>query len=590
MLASVAITLLTVAGCDAGTMSMSQPRRNEPQPVDRQEAPVTSAKATPDGHASVDREERSLSPSPVAARDLRSATRQETPAASTSAVAAPAELNPVPLRELHTGPNDQYFYSGDWAEVDAAVKQHGLKLSTNRPLGYVFRRSSDATQKIYRLKNKATGSRLVSTYQPEIDELIESGRFVMEGSIGAMYRSPAAGAEQVNRYSNGRGWRMAYASQDAAMRQAGYRLDGRMGYLLKQYYRVGAYYFGTWNLDTNQGLLNGVERVYGRRNDWWGGIKDFYGQEPGIPQDTRGWEGDFSHLKPAIGYYDDALPATVEQHIDQAADHGLSYFSFYWYYDNATKQPQYDAGLEAFLRADNRRRIEFTVSPCFHNYGTLALRRAEFQAAANLIADYTTQANYLTTQSGRPVFFMCDTRGIEDTDVAAANDFIGVLVNAVKAKTGRTPFIMNHSEYGLTYARQLRGDAYACLNIGRYIQSGNYREYVQRMHEYFAAFDQAGKPMQRCAMSGFDERPRTDILIEASRARYFRDSSREQFAAATQATRSSMNQAPASEIDNYLTVYAWNEWHEGGVIEPNVRDGDHYLRVLQNTFGLVAVP
>jgi hypothetical protein len=47
-----------------------------------------------------------------------------------------------------------------------------------------------------------------------------------------------------------------------------------------------------------------------------------------------------------------------------------------------------------------------------------------------------------------------------------------------------------------------------------------------------------------------------------------------------------MKNQPASQIDNYMTMYAWNEWHEGGIIEPNVRDGDYYLRTLQSTFGL----
>lgn len=500
--------------------------------------------------------------------------------------AAPATLDPVPLRELYTSPNDRYLYSGHWPEVDAARRVHGLTLSADRPLGYVFTRGGAGTQPIYRLRQVATGSRLVSTHQPEIDALLASGRFVMEGSIGSLYSAPAPGAQQVNRYSNGRGWRMAYAGQDAAMTAAGYRRDGPMGYLLTHHYEVGAYYFGTWNIDTNEGLLAGVERVYGRRDDWWGGVKDFYGREPGIPQDTRGWSGDFSHLKPAIGYYDDSQPATVERHIDQAADHGLGYFSFYWYWDNTTHAPQYDGGLEAFQQATNRDRLDFTVSPCFHDYGTLSLGRADFQAAADAIAAYTTQPNYLRTQGGRPVFFMCDTRGIESTDVAAANAFIDTLRAAVQARTGVAPYIMNHSEYGLDYARRLSGDAYACLNIGRYILSGSYRDYATRLHEYFAPFDQSGKPMQRCAMSGFDERPRTDILMPAGQVRYFRDDSRGQFAAAMAATRASMDRAPASEVDNYLTVFAWNEWHEGGVIEPNVRDGDHYLRTLRSTFAL----
>ena len=42
------------------------------------------------------------------------------------------------------------------------------------------------------------------------------------------------------------------------------------------------------------------------------------------------WQADWSHLEPAIGYYDKSQVSTVERHIQQARENGLSYFSFYW--------------------------------------------------------------------------------------------------------------------------------------------------------------------------------------------------------------------------------------------------------------------
>jgi hypothetical protein len=92
--------------------------------------------------------------------------------------------------------------------------------------------------------------------------------------------------------------------------------------------------------------------------------------------------------------------------------------------------------------------------------------------------------------------------------------------------------------------------------------------------------------MQRCAMSGFDERPRTDILMPAGQVRYVRDDSRGQFAAAMAATRASTDRAPASEVDNDLTVLAWTSGTRAASSNPNVRDGDHDLRTLRSTSAL----
>jgi hypothetical protein len=41
-----------------------------------------------------------------------------------------------------------------------------------------------------------------------------------------------------------------------------------------------------------------------------------------------------------------------------------------------------------------------------------------------------------------------------------------------------------------------------------------------------------------------------------------------------------------SPVDNFVLVYAWNEWEEGGHIEPNVRDGCEYLDILQQHLSL----
>ena len=42
----------------------------------------------------------------------------------------------------------------------------------------------------------------------------------------------------------------------------------------------------------------------------------------------------------------------------------------------------------------------------------------------------------------------------------------------------------------------------------------------------------------------------------------------------------------SDELSHILTVYAWNEWHEGGIIEPSEAEGDARLAAVQAAFDL----
>src|ERR1700729_3658364 len=123
---------------------------------------------------------------------------------------SPNTLNPIPLRELYTKPNQMYLYSSSWSEVTAAQQSYGLTLSSQRPIGYVFSNSGADTTPLYRLQQKATGNWLVTASQSEETALVNSGAFTLEGSLGNIYTSQIFGAQPLNRYTNGKGWRLAY--------------------------------------------------------------------------------------------------------------------------------------------------------------------------------------------------------------------------------------------------------------------------------------------------------------------------------------------------------------------------------------------
>lgn len=359
---------------------------------------------------------------------------------------------------------------------------------------------------------------------------------------------------------------------------------------------LGVYYFGIWS-DESDNLYGRDEVVYGR-SDPWAGVRDFHGDpdhDPPIPINTQGWDEDFSHLKPAIGYYDQTDPETLERHIRQLKSHGLSFLNFYWYWDNVSNDEIHMTALHTYLEAENSKDIWFMLSITAHPWGTLPIPAEDAPMAVDKALDYLHQPHYLTTRDGRPIIHILDARGIKDGTASDAIDFVA-LIRARAAELGLVdPYVLITSEY--EESRQVsNAQGYSCLNVaGLGINPGSplidFRQFADRMPGYWRAYND--KPYMPCTMSHFDEKPRTELMIQDrsevryatnwSMAEYERNlDDMEAFIAATHR---------GSPIDGYATIYAWNEWRESGFnIEPGVAQGDVMLAAISEAFSLPAYP
>lgn len=508
----------------------------------------------------------------------------------TVAVADPAHAavkrlppHPVPLIELGS-PSGAAFYTLSSTEAEQAVARHGFT-RRNMHLAYLRTSAYAGGQPLYRLKHATRSAYLVTASVSERDALVTSGRFRYEGVIGHSALTAGPRMEQLWRISNGSEWRIVLERDRARHVAAGWHLDGPLGYAHARWIRAGAIYFGRYD-DLATAVITAGERTYGRKGDWWSGVRDYYGVDV-LPSRGLWPNDDFSDWKPALGWYDDSLTQTLEQHIAQASSAGLSYFSFYWYWDNRTASESQYKGLHSYLRARNRDRIDFGVQVCAHS-GTLAIPRAQFDAATSVIADqYLSQAGYVRANDGRPIVWICDTRGIGD---GSASD-VRAFTDALRARAGEDLLVIVNRD--LPVARGAAGiDGEYCTArvdpVGR-----SYERYVAEQRSLFAA----GMPLfQRCIMSDFDERARyPKSITDPARVRFFTDRTDALYAQAIANVRDDIAaSARPTPIDNFALVFAWNEWDEGAAIEPNVRDGclqlDRLRVGLELTGSCVAQP
>ncbi|MBM7861011.1 glycoside hydrolase family 99-like domain-containing protein [Lentzea nigeriaca] len=556
-----------------------------------------------------------------------SSSGQPTATAATSAESKVTD--PVPLLELSTAGEGGTFWTLSQAEMQSAVGQHGMRLRTDARVGYLRRQPFAGSQPVFRLRKQGQSVYLLTASTAERDQLTTGTNppFLDEGVVGHAFASPQPGTEilyRVRKEGLANSWRPVLASRLEQMRALGWdKIDGPLGHVYPRWIRAGAIYFGTFDADGNRAMMDRIEQYYGpeAKDDWWGGVRHAH---DGHPKAVGHWPGeDFSHLKPSIGYYDDSKPETLERQITQASGAGLDHFAFYWYWNPGTATEQYAAGLRAFLAARNRANLKFTVLPCIHPWnggagGTLRMPSGQIgQAADLLVNDYLSQPNILRANDGRPLLELCDVRGIGKPDggpadntinAEAVRQFSDAIRDRARTRLGEEVMIVLTTDNGIPKPELGLNGSY-CPGRWDYA-TGSYENYVTAERRWFATIPDN---LIRCATSDFDERPRIGISIadpvraedspeEAKRKlhnsfRWYEDQSPAAYTRLLGDVRADIDASTRpSTVDNLVLLYAWNEWHEGGVIEPNERDGCAYLDAvraelrLRNGTGCVPVP
>lgn len=359
-------------------------------------------------------------------------------------------------------------------------------------------------------------------------------------------------------------------------------------------YKVGTYYFGTFN---------GPSCVVcgGSNTDWWKGVRDYYNGSIDPP-----WQSDdFSYLKPALGFYDNSQSAVLEKQILQARANGLQFFNFYWYWQSTLNGgnggERYFHGLQAFLAAKNTEDLEFAVSITSHPWGNLNIPASHSAAAIDLIIQkYLGKPHYLRTTDGRPVVFVIDTRGMNGGSQTDVINFLALLSQRVSQQMGVSPFVvmsselhnLNLSDPNYLDVKNLAGvQGYSCLNyFGASLNPGSSTvgsqvRYNNALNGIFNNF--TNKPMIPCYMTEFNEKPRTRVGTPSSQIRYLNDWTLSGFSSGLTTVKNWVNGRSQGVVNNWVNLYAWNEWHEGGVnLEPSDRDGNRQLAQVASVFGL----
>ena len=319
--------------------------------------------------------------------------------------------------------------------------------------------------------------------------------------------------------------------------------------------KVGAYYFEGWYHDA-PGLTaafanHELRTQFPEREPIWGG---------GL------WRGDTVEI--------------MEQQIDLAADHGISFFSFnlYWYGSAfATLNDGINSGLVNFMQASNRDRMDFNIN-IIDVHPTPINSDAEWEQVADMLLPYLTDSQYLRV-GGKPLITNFNAAGMTQKNY---NYFQQI---AATAGLGGIDFAANAAGSSSLYSHVTRYNAvpgwgageveYPYQSLTEYVEGND--TWAPGIWNTENTISQSYIPM---IMGGWDARP-----WNTPPTWYFNPSRTPAAVAAHLQKAIDWIDANPSRAtpERLVMLYAWNEFGEGGYIAPTIGDPDGaYLDAIRS--------
>jgi hypothetical protein len=296
---------------------------------------------------------------------------------------------------------------------------------------------------------------------------------------------------------------------------------------------------------------------------------------------TRRMIEEFPEREPVWGWRDDRQEI-MERQIDLAADAGLGFFAFCWYWhDNgkalnrkAVAEDSKHICLDLFLKARNRKRLKFCLLVA--NHRGYEIKGAEnWKAAGEAWTSYFKDEQYLTV-GGRPLVIVFSAAGGDKAGFAAMQE---------GARKAGLP--------GLAIAGCGGGKpADGFTHLTRYnVVPGSGADSQEHKYAELVAANRAawkGSREQPCIpiiTAGWDKRPWEGPKgLNQNVGRYFPDRTPEQFADCLRQAGAWMDKhSDEATAERLALVYAWNEFGEGGFIAPTKGDPEgKYLKALKS--------
>ena len=325
--------------------------------------------------------------------------------------------------------------------------------------------------------------------------------------------------------------------------------------------QIGAYYFDGWS---------GKNRHADNPDEPWA---------VNAPTHlTRRLVEEFPEREPIWGWRNDSMEI-METQIDLAADNGIDFFLFCWYWkDNkgainpvAIEQDTKHTSMNLYLNAKNKNRIKYGLLVANHQ-GAEIIGVDNWREAAKHWLTYFEDSQHVTVDE-KPLIVIFDPRGIDQESLDAVQEVAkeAGLKGLSIAACGQTTLsgFTHRTHYNIVpgYADGSEEHPYSEL-VDAHVKQWNGTKELPYIPEITA---------------GWDKRPWEDNTgLNQNEGWYYPDRTPDQFKDFLNKAISWMDENPeATTKERIMLIYAWNELGEGGYLVPTIGDPEaSYLKVV----------
>ena len=300
---------------------------------------------------------------------------------------------------------------------------------------------------------------------------------------------------------------------------------------------------------------------------------------------TKRMVDEFPMREPIWGWRDDSLEI-MERQIDLAADNGIKFFAFCWYWSEDNKaidiekiknDPKHTS-LGLYLRAKNKDRLKFCLLVA--NHGVFEIKGSDnWGQAAEFLMPYFKDPQYMTVD-GEPLLIIFNSSGAgwNDLDtvqkVAKGNGLSGVSVTACSKGNLNAGY-----KYRTHYNIKPR-------QFGNTPKKREYSELMDAQREAWQGSDK--QPYIPIVTVGWDKRAWEDPTQEGNNFThtwYYTDGrTPNKFKETLHDAIKWMDKNPEQTAkERIILLYAWNEYGEGGYFAPTKGDPNgEYLKAIRS--------